>query len=106
MRRSLVLGCCLAAVAAVVACTSASQPSSSSSPPPTQAEAKVTSPITGLEVTVALASAHLGVEKCTHDESGSLTTQSCAAPVGDAAAPTGTGPCGAPCDFSSLQLAF
>jgi len=99
MERSFRLACLLG-VATVFACTSASQ----QPPSQTQAVVKVTSPVTGLEVTVALASAHLGAEKCTHDESADLTPKSCAVPVGDAA--TGTGLCGGPCDFSSVQLAF
>jgi hypothetical protein len=66
-------------------------------------EAGVTAP-SGLLVSVALASAHLGAEGCTHDESGGLKIRSCAVSL-DAGAP-GTGPCGGPCELSSVVLAF
>jgi hypothetical protein len=67
--------------------------------------ATVICPSTGLTVTVALASAHLGDEKCTHDESQGLRSAACAIPP-DSGAPTGTGACGGPCDFSRVQLTF
>src|SRR5260370_1579614 len=56
-------------------------------------EAGVTAP-SGLPVSVALASAHLGAEGCTHDESGRLTLRSCAVALD--AATRGSGPCGGP----------
>jgi hypothetical protein len=68
--------------------------------------ATVLCPTTGLKVTVALASAHLGDEKCTHDESADVVAKSCATRPADAGAPIGTGACGGPCDFSRLQLTF
>src|SRR5260370_93129 len=66
-------------------------------------EAGVTAP-SGLPVSVALASAHLGAEGCTHDESGGLTLRSCAVALD--AGTRGSGPCGGPCEFSSVVLAF
>jgi hypothetical protein len=64
----------------------------------------VRSPTSGLDVDVALASAHLGAAGCTHDESTGLRTQSCAALPPDAS--VGTGLCGGPCDYSKIQLSF
>jgi hypothetical protein len=67
-----------------------------------------------MPVSVAIASAHLGAEGCTHDESsggtkssaaGSVSATKCATPLPDAS-PQGTGLCGGPCDFSSAQLSF
>jgi len=83
-----------------VACSSSGGDSSAPSPTGT-----VDSP-GGLHVSAALASVHLGDEKCTHDESADVAAQSCAAPLPDAGPPKGTGLCGGPCDFSSVQIAF
>jgi hypothetical protein len=64
----------------------------------------VTSSLSGAEIDVALAAAHLGAAGCTHDESAQLGIKSCAALPPDA--PRGTGMCGGPCDFSKIQLSF
>jgi len=79
--------------------------SSSDAKPPASQTGTLDSP-GGLQVTAALASVHLGDEKCTHDESADLATASCAAPAADAGPPTGTGLCGGPCDFSNVQIAL
>jgi hypothetical protein len=88
---------CLLVLPLALACAGAHDP-------PGMQQAGVTGPTTGLHVSVALSSAHLGAEGCTHDESGGLRTMSCVAPSD--AGPRGTGLCGGPCDFSSVQLAF
>ena len=87
-----------------IACASSS--GGGSAPIAATESATIVCPTTGLTVTVALASAHLGDEKCTHDESSGVGTKSCAIPPADAGAPTGTGACGGPCDFSRIQLTF
>ncbi len=92
-----------------VACASgASGPNPDPKPAHVQ-EGRVVSPTSGLDIGVALASAHLGAESCTRDESADLTPKSCASLPLDAGAPQpkrGTGICGGACDFSSLQIAF
>jgi hypothetical protein len=82
------------------ACSSAHDPQGA----PAMPEGGVTGP-GALPISVAFASAHLGVEGCTQDESGGLTVRSCAILPADAG-PRGTGPCGGQCDFSNVQLSL
>jgi hypothetical protein len=83
-----------------LACSSSNDPLTT---PPAQ-EAQVKSPLTGLQVSVALAAAHLGAEGCAHDESGGLRLLSCAISVDGGS--HGTGPCGGPCELTQVQLGF
>jgi hypothetical protein len=98
MRRSFTA--CILSLPLVLACAS-------STPGPGPAigqDGKLVSPSTGVEVSVAIASARLGEEGCTHDESTDVAAKSCAAPV--PGAPRGTGLCGGPCVFSNVQLSL
>ncbi|MDP9002266.1 MAG: hypothetical protein M3O46_19405, partial [Myxococcota bacterium] len=82
-----------------VGCSSAPDPQNVPAAP----EAGVTNGVSN-QVSVALASTHLGAEGCTHDESGGLKVMACASlPDGS---PRGTGLCGGPCEYSSVQLSF
>jgi hypothetical protein len=81
----------------IVACASTSVSSEVST------DGTMSSPTTGAQVKVVLASARLGDERCTHDESQDVGTKSCTQPP---PTPRGTGMCGEPCVFSNVQLDF
>jgi hypothetical protein len=88
-------------LAILVACASTSTSQQQNVTP----DGTLSSPTTGAQVNVALASARLGEEGCTHDESQDVGTKACAVQA-DAGAPRGTGLCGGPCIFSNVQLEF
>jgi hypothetical protein len=67
-------------------------------------EAQIDSPPSGLQISVAIAAAHLGAEGCAHDESGGLGLLSCA--ILPDASPHGSGLCGGPCELTQVQLGF
>jgi hypothetical protein len=94
----------IALVPLFLACASHSSDPGTPAPPTGTTNGELVDSKTGLSVDVAFASAHLGTEMCTHDESRDLTTKSCAAIDPDAGAPRGTGLCGGPCDYSHVNL--
>src|ERR1700747_3122655 len=87
--RAIALFACLAVVPVAIACSGGGSETGPTSNPPTTLNT-VISPASGLSVTLALSSVHLGAQGCTHDESQDLKPASCAAPL-DASAPHGTG---------------